>query len=92
MPDLHHKDHEHGMLNLVEDTIVPDHNAVGTFLAGDLHGPVRVRIFAEGFRLFDDPSPNVLGQLLKSAQNAGNENDAVGIRHDLQTEAPLHFL
>ena len=44
MPDLHH---EHGVLNLIDDTVIPGAHAVKLALALQLHAPRRARLGGE---------------------------------------------
>ncbi len=44
MADLHHEHHEHGILNLIDDAIIPHAHTVKFILALQLHAPLRAWI------------------------------------------------
>ena len=47
MTDLHHEHHEHGVLNLIDDAVIPQAHAVKLALALQLHAPRRARVGGE---------------------------------------------
>ena len=55
VPDLHHEHHKHGVLDLVEDSVIAHADAVKLAFALQLHAPRRVLVFDQPVDGFAQP-------------------------------------